>query len=288
MKNVDNNLKSSLSNIKKKLNNIENEFEEKFRDVIDKENVYKIIEDRLSELVDSKDSIVKLNIGGKIFQTKFSTMMKVKDTLFHKLIMNHFEENKNKSEELEFFFDRSYEYFGLFLDYLRTKKYDLKKYNKFQFEDILAEAEYYGITEIAEYIKAISIEIEFVGFESAPKYSTAGTHKVEDLTDSSLSKGICVQSPYYITIELNYDHEIDEIEIGGYNGNLSLWYPGNGSGSKILTSIDGINFTEVGTIPSSYGASIQIVKITSSIAKFVKFQHNGYLGIGFLKLRKAL
>jgi hypothetical protein len=284
---ADNNLKTNLSLIKNKLNNIENEFEVKFRDVIDKDNVYKVIEDKLNELVDSKDSIVKLNIGGKIFQTKISTMMNIKDTLFYKLIMSHFEENTNKSEELEFFFDRSYEYFGLFLDYLRTKKYDLKKYNKFQFEDILNEAEYYGLTEIAEYIKSRCKEIEFVGFESAPKYSTAGTHKVEDLTDRSLSKGICVQSPYYITIELNYEHEIDEIEIGGYNGNTGIWYPGNGSGSKILTSKDGINFAEVGSIPSNYGASIQIIKIPSSIAKFVKFQHTSYLGIGFLNLRKA-
>lgn len=275
-------IKNDLSNLKSKLDNIEGEFENKLKEVENKESKFKKIDEQIEELISKKDSVVKLNVGGKIFQTKISTLLSVKDTLFSKLITNALD---NKEPTNEFFFDRSFDYFHYILDYLRTKQFKPKGLSKFDIDELKEEAEYYGISYIDEIITELQKEVEFVSFSSSGRYSTAGTHNsVNDLTDMSLMKGICVQSPYYIVIELNFEHEFEEIDIGGWNGNTSLWYPGNGSGATILTSTDNSNFKEVGKIPSNYSSTITRVKLTRSTAKYIKFQHNSYLGLGYLKV----
>lgn len=276
------NLKDDLIGLKSKLENIEKEFEVKLKDVEEKESKFKKLDQQLNELISTKDSIIKLNIGGKIFQTKVSTLLSQKDTLFYKLVCANMEENTELNKEI--FFDRNYRFFPLILDYLRTKKYDLKGYSKYELEDLQGEAEYYGLTEIANYLMEIQKEIEFVRMEASPQYSTAGTHRLEDLKDRSCMKGVCVGSPYTIIIELNFEHEIEAMEIGGWNGNSSLWYVGNGANAQVWTSTDKANWIQVGTVPSNLSATIQTVKLTPSFARYIKFQHTSYLGIGFLNL----
>jgi hypothetical protein len=63
-----------------------------------------------------------------------------------------------------------------------------------------------------------------------------------------------------------------------------MWYPGNGSGASILTSKDKSSWVEVGKIPSNYTSTITTVKLKRTVAKYIKFQHNSYLGIGFLNI----
>jgi hypothetical protein len=167
---------------------------------------------------------------------------------------------------------------------MRTNKYSLKHLNKFELEDIESEVRYYGFTEILETITEKMKEIEIIAFTSSQRYSNCGTHNLEDLKNRNLMGGICVQSPYNITFELNCEHDINKIEIGGWNGNTGTWYPGNGSGAKISTSVDGVNYTEVGTIPTGFGANIQTVTLRPSTGKFLKFDCTSYLGIGFLNI----
>jgi hypothetical protein len=277
-------LKDDLMGLKSKLENLEKEFEVKLSDVNKKEEKFKQIDKQIEELVNKKDKIVKLNIGGKIFQTKTSTLFNVKDTLFYKLICSSLENNEDLTKEI--FIDRSYTYFPLILDFLRTKKFNLKGMSKFELDDLESEINYYGISDIQSVLEDLRKEVEFVSFTSTPQYSTAGTHRLEDLKNRNLTGGICVQSPYWITIELNFEHEITKLEIAGWNGNTSLWYPGNGAGAKILTSADNVNFVEVGTIPTTFGAAIITVPVTRTMAKYIKFEHNSYLGLGFLNIPK--
>jgi hypothetical protein len=277
-------LKDDLLGLKDKLELLEKEFENKLKDVDQKEKKFKEIDKQIEELVNEKDSIIKLDIGGKTFETKISTLLNIKDTLFYKMISRCVE---NKEEILkEIFIDRSYTYFQILLDYMRTKKYSLKHLNKFEIEDLESEVRYYGFSEILETITEKMKDIEIVGFTSSQRYSNCGTHNYEDLKNRNLMGGICVQSPYWIVFELNLEHEINKIEIGGWNGDTGTWYPGNGSNAKILTSVDGVNFSEVGTIPGAYGTNIQTVHLRQSIGKYLKFEHTSYLGIGFLNILK--
>lgn len=274
-------LKDDLSGLKSKLENIEGEFENKLKEVENKETKFKKIDEQIEELISKKDSVIKLNVGGKIFLTKTSTLLSIKDTLFSKIVTSALDKNEAINE---LFFDRSYDQFHIILDYLRTKNFSAKGMTKWEIDDLQAEADYYGITAISDVLLELQKEVEFVSFESSGRYSTAGTHNVKDLTDKSLMKGICVQSPYYIIIELNFEHEFDKIDVGGWNGNSSLWYIGNGSNAQIFTSKNKTTWDEVGKLPSNLGATITQVPLKRSSGKYIKFQHNSYLGIGYLKI----
>jgi hypothetical protein len=131
-------------------------------------------------------------------------------------------------------------------------------------------------------------KIDFVSFESSGTYSAngqvAGTTSVQDLKDKSLHNGLCVNSPGWIIIELNKEWEFDEIEIGGWGGNSTIWSLYNGRGASILTSTDKTNWQTVGSIPKNYSQHVQTVKLTRTRAKYIKFNHNDYPGISFLKI----
>ena len=55
---------------------------------------------------------------------------------------------------------------------------------------------------------------------------------------------------------------------------------------KIQTSLDKSTWTTVGTINSSYGNQVYMHKVTPSRAKYLKFNHNSYLGIGYCRIYK--
>jgi len=131
------------------------------------------------------------------------------------------------------------------------------------------------------------ISFEFSGVYTASPYGVAGTNQVEhlnDWNDRSLMRGICANTPGWINIELSDKVPIQEIEIGGWNGNSSLWGSSNGYGSTISTSNDKSSWVQVGTIPSGFGSTIMKVQLQKTEAKWLRFQCTSYLGIGYLKI----
>lgn len=275
-------LASSLLGLKSKLNNFESEFESKLKEVQVTEGKEKrsVKEDVFESIVSKKDPVVTFNVGGKLFKCTYSVLVSIKDSLFEKL----YEEGQRINEVL--FFDRSYSNFHIILNFIRNKTFNPKDYSRTELEDLKFESEYYAIHPLTQVIDEVLNKVEFVSFTSSGRYSSNGTHKIEDLSNKDLKTGICVQSPYFITVEFNFEHEFDKIEIGGCTCNTSSWAPSNGVGSNILTSTDGVIFNEVGKIPNNFGASIITVPLKKSTAKFIKFQHNSYVGLGYLNILK--
>lgn len=206
----------------------------------------------------------------------------MKDTLFSKLILSG---KFDLSEEI--FIDRSPKLFPFILNFIRFSKLNYKRFTKEELSELLAEADYYEIGEISQYLEDRLEEIEFISYESSGAFiynnQTAGTESLEGLKDKSLTKGICAKSPGWIVIELNSEWEFEEIELAGWNGNSTWWYAG-----KIQTSIDKKTWKDVGLIPSNYGSMIQTVKVTKSSAKYVKFSNDSYIGIGYLNIKKIV
>jgi len=136
-------------------------------------------------------------------------------------------------------------------------------------------------------VKRKSGEAKFISYEYSGQYSSAGTQNVEhlnDWNDRSLQRGICANSPGWINLELQEKITIHEVEIGGWNGNTSLWGVTNGGGATISTSNDKSSWQQVGSIPTSFGATISKVTLTKTEAKWIRFQHTSYLGIGYCKI----
>lgn len=280
-------LNQSLLSLSSKLTSFEETLEKKLKE-LDKKGLHWFKMDfRRDELLkEGRDKRVSLDIGGRRFFTTLGTLLSQEDTVFYNLILT---EQWDPQEEL--FIDRSYKHFDKILSYLRHSSLDLLNFSSITIAEILEEADFYKLEGLRELLEKALIEIKFLGFTCSGLYRSgnrsAGTNNIEDLNnteDRSLLKGICTDYTGWIEIEFNREAEFEEIEIGGYNGNTSLYAASNGANSQISTSMDRSSWTQVGVTPSDYGAQIKTVKLTRSKAKFIKFQCGSYLGIGYLRI----
>lgn len=152
--------KDDVLGLKSKLELVEMQFQEKLKVMEEKEATFKVIDEKIQDIISKDTSLsIKLNIGGKIFNTKLSTLLSVKDTVFYRIIGDYVKNEKQLPEAL--FFDRSYDHFELILNFLRFKEFSLKKFSKFEKEDIKEEIEYYGLSDILNVSKKSEIEIEW-------------------------------------------------------------------------------------------------------------------------------
>jgi hypothetical protein len=282
-------LRDEMLNLKGKLENLEGELTNQMMELELKAEEWHKKDEQVSELVKkNKDLIITLDVGGKKFQTKLETLMSYKDTLFYKLFLDGKLDIRS-----EIFIDRSYFCFHHILSYLRNKKLIDSNLSNQAVEELLEEACFYEIQELIDNLEELKREVKYIGFEFSGAYGyngrTAGTNKIEDLNDfedRTLKKGICATSPGWIIIELSRETEFQEIEVGGWNGDTSLWGPTNGASSTILTSNDKRTWITVGSLPTNYGANIITLKLSKTRAKYIKFNSSSYLGLGYFKILK--
>lgn len=281
-------LGEALSNVSKKLNSLENDLVAQLKE-LDKRGIkwfqYDAKKEKLIE-EGAETKIVKINVGGKTFNTSLLTILNHPDTLLFNLIMT---ESWDFNDEL--FIDRSYKYFHLVLSYMRNNELCLSNYNENEVKDVLNEAKYYHMYEMYDHVDYFCREVKFVGYEFSGEYRSGttlvGTNNIEDLNnfeDTSCTKGICTNYTGWIIIELNREVEISKLEIGGYRGNTNLYANSNGSGAQIKTSLDKTTWTTVGSINSQYANGPYIHDVTTSSARYIQFEHNSYLGIGYLRI----
>lgn len=280
-----------LSNLKDQLNSLNDPLSNQLKD-LDKRGIkwfhYDAIKDKM--IKDNADTkLIYINVGGKVFQTTLLTLLNHPDTLLFNLIIT---DQWNYSEEL--FVDRSYKYFSVILSFLRNKNVNLSIYKEEELEEIMKEAKFYQLGNLTENLETSSGEVMYQNFEFSGEYRSsgilAGTNNIEDMNnfdDKSCTKGICTNTAGWIIFELNRSVEFEQIEIGGYRGN-SIYSSSNGSGATIKTSMDKNDWTTIGTIPSSYATIVVSHPVTISKAKYVKFEHTSYLGIGYFKIIKKI
>lgn len=179
-------LKDDLFNLKSKLENIEKEFEVKIKDVESKEERFKRLDQQMEEYLSQKDKVILLNVGGKKFQTKISTLLSVKDTLFHNIVTGYITKNEEPPKEL--FFDRGYTHFALILEYLRTKIINLKTLNRYDKEEVINELEYYGLSDILNISKKETYDLFW---EQSTSKSGACTVNTNDKRNIRIHSNTC-------------------------------------------------------------------------------------------------
>ena len=221
-------LKNLLGGLKTKLSNIEKDFTEKLADVAEKELINKRCEEKLMELIESKQTpLINLNIGGRIFNTRLATLLSVKDTLFYKTFSKMVEEGTKIPEEI--FFDRSYVHFDLILNYLRTKTFNIKSYNRFEKEDIREEVAFYGLSEFVNISKREEYEIEWDGglsksgnFTISP--SDKRTIKIHSTTCYThfVTNRAFTNEDFQIELEVAVTQSDTYLYVGLYNSSYSL------------------------------------------------------------------
>jgi hypothetical protein len=277
-------LKNEILDLKKDLFDLEKCFNEYAKDIELREQRWKNSEKKIEDLKKVNEGSCTLNIGGKKYEVSLHTLKSRRGTIFYKQILRG-EIKKGTTT----FYDRDNTYFPVILNFLRTGKLKIDKLDDEEKEDLLTEAQFYEINYIVETLKATPTEVEFTKLEASSTFlyndAVVGTNNVKDLKDKSLTKGVCTDTNGIITITFNRETEFEEIAIGGYNGNSLAWYVGNGKDANILTSTNGTTWNSVGTI-TELSAEIHTIKVKGSKAKYIRFSHNDYLGIGYLEIKE--
>jgi hypothetical protein len=277
-------IKDELNILKQQLLDIEQNLQGNMSILTDKEEKFKKLDQTAKEILETNaDDIVRLNVGGKKFATTIKTLLNISDTLFYKVIIT-----KSMDLKKEIFFDRTPDMFHYLLDYLRYKKINYDKFTLDELFQLKEESEYFEILPIEQYLEdtakekiIINVEVGAYYYESS---NLVGTKDYKVLSDPNLSTGICTVYPSWFLSELNYEHWVEEIEIGGYTGKSDWIYAdGYGNGSTVYTSIDKKTWNNVGQVARGFGQTILKFKVAKSKAKYVKFEGNCYFGIGYLR-----
>lgn len=280
-------IKTDLEGVKETLNNLEGNLDEQLKTLKEREEKWKKLDEEALNVTKSKNNIVKFNVSGEQFATKTETLLNVKDTLFYKIVMS-----KKFDLSKEIFIDRSSRLFPVIMNYLRNGKINYNRLSNDELEELKQEADYYELVEIVTFLDERLKEPVIINFTFSGVYNSGGnvigSNKLEDINDRNLTTGICANSPGWIVFELNHEFDFSNIEVGGYTGNTTYWGPTNGSGASILTSRDNVNFTHVGTIPSTFSNNITQITVNKSTAKYIKLNHNSYLGVGYFKIIKDI
>lgn len=274
---------TQLYALKEKLLDNEKEYNECLDYLAEQNKTYKECDTLISKLLEGNaDQEIRINFGGKRIETYLETILSAKDSLFYKLIYDDLIAGREITKD--FFFEIDFQNVDLIMNYLRTGLFLIKNTSTREIQRLKEDLLFFGLWEPLEKVNKMLESVQFIKFESGPRHGSNGTHNVKDLHEKSGSKGICVSSPYFITIEFNMEHTFSEIEVMGYRGNTG-WAPNNGANATIQTSMDGKSFVNVGKLPGQIENLVK-VKLTKSTAKFIKFNHTGYLGLGYLNIIK--
>jgi hypothetical protein len=269
--------KNELALLKEKLNLLSTTYLDKLENVDKQEEKWKLLEDRAKEILQQNpEEIIRLNVGGTLFTTRTVTLLSAPNSLFTKLLA------ERRAGKDDLFIDRCPELFSYVLQFLRTGKINIKKLKKEElYEDFLEEAKYF---EIFLSKNQSPKEVKLSAF-SVNSFYTGSPSSLTVLEDRNLNSAILTNSPGWMILELDKECDIEEIEIGGYTGDQAWNNPtGYGAGATISTSSNKSTWTTVGSIPSGFGNKIMNAKLTSTYGKFIKFECNSWLAIGFVNV----
>lgn len=280
-------VKTSLVSIKDRLEKIELNLAKQSKQIDEREERWQKMADNIRPYKAQTVQKIFLNIGGVKYTTTLSTLISNSDCIFNKILSS---DKINISEEI--YIERRGDLFQIILEYLRSGKFNYRLYNKQKLLEIKEEADFFNLVDLFNEIDALTKDIEIINIEHSGDYifkgMVAGSQKLEDLKTKDLTTGFCANTPGVIILELKGMCEFQEIEAAGFNGNKTLWFPGNGSGAKIYTSQDKVNWEHSGTLSSSFATKIATIKLkTKCFAKYIKFEHTSYIGFGYLFVKRT-
>lgn len=241
---------------------------------------------RILSEADSKKTIVKINVGGKVFSFKLTTIINSTNTIFAEMLLN-----KEWLYKDELFIDRSYDYFGYIACFLRHNNVNIYNLPNEECNLLLEEAEFYNIIPLINIIKNKLNEIYFINLEIGRNVTLneelIGTNNIEDLNnfkDTSCNKGVVVDKNSFIILELNKLISLKSLIIGAIKNDFFDESKGYGVGAKIETSEDKNTWKQVGQINSDFVNKPVKHSLESSNAKFIKFTNSKYIGLGYCKV----
>ncbi|KAI1713336.1 BTB/POZ domain-containing protein [Ditylenchus destructor] len=141
----------------------------------------------MSEINFGKNSNwVRLNVGGKVFQTTKDTLTRHPDTLLARLVNGELSSDKDETGAI--LIDRSYEHFDTILNYLRTGVLNFDR-SENATKELLCEADFYGLQALIEEIN------KPVRSNHTEAITLCTNHDEEDVSGINASGTICFSEP---------------------------------------------------------------------------------------------
>ena len=276
-----------LHGLKNKLEALESKIQHQMEGVKGRNEKLEAIEKIYAEQYFPKQTKVNFNIAGTVFTISTHSIEQFPDSLFYSLINDPLIK-LNES----IFLDRNPIVFSLLLNYVRGKKINYSRLSKQMIHDLKIEAEFFEVWEIYDSIELKYQDPKIINVTTSGNYvykeNVAGTNKFEDLNSNNNLTGVCANSPGCIIVELNKECNIEALDYMGFAGDKKIWNPSNGAGAKIFASVDGKSYSNFGVL-SGLGEKLKTLTLKEPVtAKYIKFEHSTYLGLGYLKIKESV
>lgn len=162
----------------------------------------------ISHAIAPKSKWIRLNVGGKLFVTTYSTLSKYPKSFLCRLCQEDPDIESDKDETGAYLIDRDPTYFGPVLNYLRHGKLVINK--DLAEEGVLEEAEFYNIAELIRLVKERMMDRDLKVFQPLLKHVYRVIQCSEsELTQmvSTLSDGWKFEQAVSIGSQYNYSNE---------------------------------------------------------------------------------
>lgn len=132
---------------------------------------------------------IKLNVGGKLFETSKPTLMAEPDSMLYALVHSGAFQPDDKTGE--YFIDRDPKFFGIFLNYLRDNRgdgqlnLDLESLRPADCKQLYSDIQYYQFSSLMHLLPPegpveVQNRIRFVGFAQWSQDGAVQSHRVQD------------------------------------------------------------------------------------------------------------
>jgi hypothetical protein len=269
-----------LEDVKKIINNIEEKTRNELKSQQERTDRLEGIDNKIETiLVEAADKIIFINIGGKVFNAKLSTLVSIKDSIFYHLLVQH-EGLLLNSKEKPLFIDRDFTYFPVILDYLKYGKYKIP--NEKLYSEYMEEFRFYNLLNVYEK-KSNETEKKIVDFNFTCLNIIRSIPSVEELKANKEKVGIACRENSEILFTFDSIYHIQKILARGIIDND--WDEKSGRNAQIYSSGNGDTWTKVGKIPKNFGKVNVIIPLSRNNSKYIKISTNyiSRLGIGFIE-----
>jgi hypothetical protein len=270
-------VKEAVNSIDDKVKSTLTKFDDKLKKITEHDS---LIEKYCDEY---KDIRVTLNVGGKIFRLSVPKLLSCKDSLFNKLFIDNKDDFINGEE---FYIDRDPSNFSNIVEYLTLGYIAIPRNDP---EGIIEELKFFNMTDpLKNPHKFEKNVIDYIEMELSQPYLVndvpIANEDIDELKEDSKEAGICVRENGHIIFELEDTVKINRMDLRGCTVNDNIWSPSSGQKGNIFCSTNKINWNKISKVPKNYGRAIATLKFNPTTAKYVKFQHTGRLGLGYLRI----
>lgn len=309
---------STIKSLKDKLVSLENNYDHKLKELEQRESKETRLDSKLKEIITLQNDIITFNISGEYIQISKQLINNTPyDNIFRDVISSMEDMGRDLEEIQNVFIDRNPKGFFYILEIMRkgfnqllrseSIESSLKLPRNINHEAFLEDVQFYFKQDGDKVLDdfgffynkdKVRVELNSSG-DLIIKYTLSSelpndmltpyrAHNIRDIKKQSSHKAFFVNYDSNIVFELSEIHMISQIEVKPFTFDMDCWYPGEGAGTFVFSSLDNVEWDFLNAIPDDYGIehdNTYLINFDRRMAKYIKFQTGDYtLSIAYMKI----